>query len=172
MRVASPECTPLQDVVHDHLSFLGNGVHLNLLHLLDILGDDDGVVARNLRRLRQVVGNYIHRSTRDNIRRADKDRYPTLSQNSVASSKLVVHTNFIKEKRELVSVLRHVDHLGGRAINLDILAIESQRYVVGCLTSHGQDDTTRSLRVVDVENGLQAETPSERGRRWRQLLGI
>jgi len=55
------------------------------------------------------------------------------------------------------SVLRHVDHLWRRAVDLDILAVEWQRYVVGRLTFHGQDNSTRSLRVVDVENGFQAE---------------
>jgi len=160
----------LRDVVHDHLSVLRDGVHLDLLGLLDVLGDDDGVISRDGGSLvevgREIVRRRddVHRSSRENVRGSNED---WVSDSVAEGSGLVetvellperlVDSDLVEHSRELVSVLGGIDHLGRGSVDLDVLSEERESDVVGRLSSHGHHDSARPLGVVDVEDRLERD---------------
>ncbi|KAI6769204.1 hypothetical protein HG531_010308 [Fusarium graminearum] len=79
-RVNTSVLNVLRDEVTNNLTVLSNSVHLNLLSVLNVLGNNDRVVSRNLNSLVQVVlqillrVNRVHSSTRKNIRRSNQNR--------------------------------------------------------------------------------------------------
>lgn len=169
-RVYTSVLDVLGDVVHHHLTISGDSVHLNFLGLLDVLGDNDGMVSRNVGCLGKVVvevilgEDNIHRRTRQNVRGTDKHGVADLVTESFGlreRSQLppqgLVDTNLVKHSREFVSVFGSVDHFGGSAIDLDVLSVKRERNVVRGLTTHGQNDTARVLSVIDVKNGLERD---------------
>ncbi|GKT45601.1 LOW QUALITY PROTEIN: uncharacterized protein ColSpa_05782 [Colletotrichum spaethianum] len=160
----------LGDEVANDNTVLGNGVHLNFLGILNILGDDDGVLARDLGSLGKVVleilfrVDSVHRGTREDVRRSHQDRVGNsiaellglLKAGQLLPGRLV-NTNGIQHTGELVTVLSVVNHLGGGTENLDAGAVQRQSDVVGGLSTHGTEDTGSVLQLVDVEDALQAD---------------
>lgn len=169
-RVNTSVLDVLGDVVHDHLSVSGDGIHLNLFGLLNVLGDDDWVVSGDGGSLvevgSQVVGREddVHGSTRKDVGRSDEDGVADLVAERlglVETGELLpqrlVDSDLVQHSRELVSVLGGVDHLGGGTVDLDVLSVKLESDVVGGLTSHREHHTRRSLGVVNVEDGLERD---------------
>mmetsp|Transcript_7752 Transcript_7752/g.19782 ORF Transcript_7752/g.19782 Transcript_7752/m.19782 type:complete len:385 (-) Transcript_7752:47-1201(-) len=160
----------LRNRVVDHLAVGGDRIHLDLLGVLDELGDHDRVLARDARRLREVahelfggVGD-VHRRAREHVRRPDQarvlhllaERLRHVHRDKLLPSRLV-HIDRVEDLGELEAILGVVDVLSGRAQDLDVSRIERERKVVGDLPADGEDDARGRLELVDVEHALEAE---------------
>ena len=150
------------------LTILGNSVHLNLLGVLNVLGDNHRVLSRNLSSLVQVVlkillrVNCVHGSTRKNIRRSDKHRVRHLVTEVLSLSKAskllpsrLINLNAIQHTRELVSVLSVINHLRRSTQHLDTSTVQRQSNVVRRLSTHSTQNTTRVLKLVNIKNSLK-----------------
>ena len=69
----------------------------------------------------------------------------------------LVDTDLVQQTRELEPVLRRIDHLWRRTVDLDVLTVKRQCDVIWGLTTHGKNNTSRVLCVVDIQDGLQAD---------------
>jgi hypothetical protein len=61
------------------------------------------------------------------------------------------------ENTEFETVLRAVNHLGRGTENLDVAPVERKGDVVRGLTTHGDQDTSRVLELVDVQHSLDTD---------------
>ncbi|KAK1256316.1 hypothetical protein MKX07_008575 [Trichoderma sp. CBMAI-0711] len=158
----------LGNEVADDNTILGDCVHLNLLGVLNVLGNDNGVLARHLRSLGQVAlqillrVHSVHGSAREHVRRADQHRVrhvlaerPGLLKAGKLLPGRLVNANPVQHARELVSVLGGVNHLRRSTQDLDTGAVQGKGNVVGRLASHGTQNTARAFQLVDIQHRLQ-----------------
>ena len=160
----------LRNVVHDQLAVLRDGVHLNLLRALEVLGDHDRVLAVHGRRLRQVAAEVlgrvddVHRRATEHVRRAHQHRVAEARTRAVGvleRRELLPHrlvdAEAVEHARELVAVLGIVDHLGRRAEHLDALAVQRQRNVVWHLAAHRDNHARALFHLVNVQHSLERD---------------
>ncbi|KAH3675308.1 hypothetical protein OGATHE_001648 [Ogataea polymorpha] len=69
----------------------------------------------------------------------------------------LVNADLVQHSRELVSVFGRVDHFRRGAQNLDVLSVQRQSNVVGGLATHGNNDTRRLFKLVDIQHSLQVD---------------
>ncbi|GKT92902.1 LOW QUALITY PROTEIN: hypothetical protein Ct61P_10752 [Colletotrichum tofieldiae] len=138
----------LGDEVANDNTVLGNGVHLDLLGVLNVLRDNDRVLARDLGSLGEVVLEILFGTV---FIAAPERTYEGRTKTGL------VDANGIQHARELVTVLGVVNHLGRGAENLDASAVQRQGDVVGGLSTHGTEDTGSVLQLVNVEDALQTD---------------
>ena len=160
----------LGNKVADHDTILGDGVHLDLLSVLDVLGDNDWVLAGDLSSLLKVCGKIllrvdsVHGSSRENVGWANEDwvgdqvgELPRLLEAGEFLPGWLINTDSVEHAGELVSVLGVVNHLWRGAENLDVEAVERQSDVVWSLSTHGNQNTAGRLKLVDILDGLEVD---------------
>jgi hypothetical protein len=160
----------LGDEVTDHGTATGDGIHLNLLGPLDVLGDDNGVILGNLNGLVKVGGKIVlrvhgvHGGTRKHVGGADKHwvlhavaEVPGLINAGEFLPLRLVDAESVEHPRELKSIFCAINHLRRGTENLDVAPIERKGDVVGGLTTHGDQDTSRVLELVDVQHSLDTD---------------
>lgn len=160
----------LGNEVSNHGTVVGDGVHLDLLGVLNVLGDDHRVLLRHVYGLVEVVGqvvlrvNGVHSSPGQDVRRTDQDGvgYPIAELSRLLNAcellpSRLVDLNAVEHARELVSILRGVNHLWRGTKNLDVHTVQRQGDVVGGLATHRNDNTTGVLEVIDVHDTLDRD---------------
>ncbi|KAF3384345.1 hypothetical protein F1880_003105 [Penicillium rolfsii] len=135
----------LRNEVANHDTVAGDGIHLNLLGVLDVLGDDNRVLTRDIGSLVQC--SWQHR----------KAQCAGLFNAGQLLPSGLINTNAVKHARELVTVLSAVNHLRGGTKDVDVQAVQRQSDVVGGLTTHGDDHAAGSLELVDIQDGLEVD---------------
>mmetsp|Transcript_68195 Transcript_68195/g.162793 ORF Transcript_68195/g.162793 Transcript_68195/m.162793 type:complete len:272 (+) Transcript_68195:3355-4170(+) len=153
-----------------HLAVLRDSVHLNLLGVLDELGDDDGMLFADAHGRPQevlqvlVVVAHVHRRAGEHVRRADEARVRHLGAEGLGRGHVgdlaplrLVDPELVKHARELVAVLGVVDHLRRGPEHAHVLAVQRHRDVVRRLPADGEHDAHGVLALVYVHHHLEGD---------------
>ena len=143
----------LGDSVVDDASVLDDGVHLNLLRVLDELRQHHRVFAVHIRRLLQVVHQvrlvvrHVHRSPRQHIRRPHQHRVLhtlrkllRLLHGARVNPLRLVDAQVVAQLAEFVPVLAHINALRAGTQNGHPGLGQRDHKVVRDLTSNGDDN--------------------------------
>mmetsp|Transcript_25250 Transcript_25250/g.75010 ORF Transcript_25250/g.75010 Transcript_25250/m.75010 type:complete len:998 (+) Transcript_25250:65-3058(+) len=160
----------LRHGVQQHLAVARHRVHVDLAPVLDELGDDDGVLLGDLRRLRQEAGELalrvgdVHRRAREDVRRPDEARVADARAKRervlLRGEQLplwLVDADAVAERGELVPVLGRVDHRRRRAGDVDAGRAHLERERVWDLAADRDDGGLAALLLVHVEHALERE---------------
>ena len=169
-RVNTSKLDVLRDSVSDNLTIFGNGIHLNLLGMLDELAHYNWMilayVSSQLEESLQfvLVRANVHGSTREHIRRTYKYRESNTLDEAVdvlhackCAPLWLVDAIVGKHLRELGTVLSVVNILSLGTEDWHVLLVEKHSKVVRNLTTSRNDYTVRCLKVDDVHHTLECQ---------------
>ena len=158
------------DGVSKYLTILGHGIHLNLLGMLNELGDNNGVVfahiSGQLEKAFQLVtvGADVHGSTAEHIAGTHKDGESDALHETVYVSHAckcaplwLIDAKVGEQLRELGTVFGTVNVLCLCAKDTDTSLVEVDGEVVGNLSACRDYDTMGLFQVNDVKHAFEGQ---------------
>ena len=157
----------LRDSIGLEFTILRNTINIDLDRTVKEFSHDNGMIGRNVHGFTEelvellTIVCYIHGSTGKNVGRTNQDGISVIIAELVrivhareSTPSRLFHTNLVKHRGVLVTILTSIDHLGMSSQNVHTVLMKFQSHVVRSLTSNRHDRGFGTLNVDNIHDTL------------------